>query len=52
MVEEAASYGLVKPRVAGDAITFGFKSATTAVDHYEKIRQINLGIEKEDTYCR
>ncbi len=40
MVEAAASYGMVKPRVAGEAITFGFKSYKTAVDHYEKIRQI------------
>ena len=40
MVESAASFGLSKPHVSGETISFGFKSATAAVDNYEKIRQI------------
>ena len=40
IAQAAANMGLVKPRISGDAIIFGFKKLTTAVDDYSKIRQI------------
>ena len=40
MADAAKSYGLVKPRAAGENIYFGFKKARMAVEEYQQIREI------------